>query len=87
MKLSLLAREIRGQSLTGNVEKQFGGGASISGKFITPYFDERSKQDSHRSTPLAVGADTLPPRSGRAMVLRRLNPGALPTCWFPVLFQ
>jgi hypothetical protein len=40
-KLSLIAREIRGQSLTGDVEKEFAWGASLSGRFITPAFDAR----------------------------------------------
>lgn len=41
MKLSLIAREIRGQSLTGNVEKNFGWGTSLSGRFSTPALDPR----------------------------------------------
>jgi len=41
MKLSLIAREIRGQALTGNVEKKFAGGMSLSGRFITPALDPR----------------------------------------------
>lgn len=41
MKLSLIAREIRGQALTGDVEKKFAGGMSLSGRFITPALDAR----------------------------------------------
>lgn len=41
MKLSLIAREIRGQALTGDVQKKFAGGVSLSGRFTTPAFDDR----------------------------------------------
>ncbi|MEZ5571876.1 MAG: DcaP family trimeric outer membrane transporter [Halioglobus sp.] len=41
MKLSLLLREIRGQSLDGDVEKKYAWGTSISGRYMTPRFDAR----------------------------------------------
>jgi len=41
VKLSLLAREIRGQSLDGDVEKKYALGTSISGRYMTPRFDSR----------------------------------------------
>jgi DcaP outer membrane protein len=41
MKLSVITREIRGQSVAGNVEKEFAWGTSLSGRFITPMFDKR----------------------------------------------
>lgn len=42
-KLALLLREIRGQSDGGEVEKQFAWGTSLSGSYLTPYFDNRDK--------------------------------------------
>jgi DcaP outer membrane protein len=41
MKLALIAREIRGQANSGNVEKDFAWGTSLSGKVSTPRFDDR----------------------------------------------
>lgn len=43
-KLALIAREIRAQSqASGDVEKEFAWGASLSGSFATPQLDERDK--------------------------------------------
>jgi hypothetical protein len=41
MKLALLARQIRAQSDAGDIAEQFAWGTTISGRFITPRFDER----------------------------------------------
>ncbi|MEE4146203.1 MAG: DcaP family trimeric outer membrane transporter [Halieaceae bacterium] len=44
MKLSVLGRQIRGQADPGfgaGVSKQYAWGVSASGRFVTPYFDER----------------------------------------------
>lgn len=41
MKLALLTRQIRAQSATDDISQEFAWGTSISGRFITPYFDER----------------------------------------------
>jgi hypothetical protein len=44
VKLALIGREIRAQraaSVGSGVEKKFGGGASLSGRFSTPRFDDR----------------------------------------------
>jgi hypothetical protein len=40
-KLSLIARQIRAQADTGGVSEEFGWGASLSGRYITPQLDER----------------------------------------------
>ena len=42
-KLSLIAREIRGQSNSGDAEKEFAWGTSLSGSAATPRFDARDK--------------------------------------------
>ncbi len=41
MKLALLARQIRAQSDAGDISQEFAWGTTISGRFATPYFDER----------------------------------------------
>jgi hypothetical protein len=41
VKVGLLGREIRAQSIDGEVEKEFAWGASVSGRFTTPLLDER----------------------------------------------
>jgi hypothetical protein len=41
LKLSTLFREIRGQSLDSNVEKEYAWGSSLSGRYMTPRFDAR----------------------------------------------
>ena len=41
MKLALLLRQIRGKNFGDSVEKKFGGGAALSGRFIIPTFDPR----------------------------------------------
>ena len=41
VKLALILRQIRGKNLGDRVEKKFGGGAALSGRFIIPSFDPR----------------------------------------------
>ena len=43
MKLALMAREIRAQSNSGGVSKEFAWGTSLSGSISTPRLDERDK--------------------------------------------
>jgi hypothetical protein len=55
MKLALIGREIRGESETGNVEKQYAWGTSLSGRFSTPSLGPRDNIQFQFNTGDGIG--------------------------------